>query len=167
MKIPITIGATLLVTAVVAAVFIAAPGLAVKPVPSSGPTLHVTTHTDEEILGSFNDESSNVEFEARMETSWEVSVQVRVGDLVLDASAELGEDGKKKVAIVDGHGKALAPEDKMALIALSGLLERYLEPYKRTPPPHEDLLVRTVGLWSEAPVGHPLKRKEVRSPNNR
>ena len=134
---------------------------------SSSPALHITTHTAVEISGRFDNKTSHVEFESRRDTSQHVSVQVRVNNLILDASAELGEDGQKKVVIINGYGKALSPEDKRALIALGGLLERYLDPYRRQQvPPHEDLLARIAGYWGEAPVGFPLTRQETRSPTN-
>lgn len=91
-----------------------------------------------------------------------MSMQVRVNDLVLDASAELGEDGQKKVVIIDGHGKALSLEDKQALIVLSRWLERQLNPYRQPLPAQESFLVQVVLYWSEAPVGWPLKRTEDR-----
>lgn len=132
------------------------------------PGFQITSRTTEEIEGVFNKGSSTVKFKSRMESPTQVSVQVQVNDLVLDASAELGEDGKKKVVIIDGHGKALSPEDKRALIALNYELERYLHPFSQPQNirPHEDLLVRTEGYWAEAPVGFPLERQEVLSPKN-
>lgn len=146
------------------AVFFGAPEA--EPGPSSALALHFTARTTEEIAGGLSGGPSDVVFEARMETPSLVSVQVRVNDLVLDASAEIGEDGQKKVIIIDGYGKALSAQDKEALVTLSGLLERYLDPYRRQAPPHEDLLARTVGLWAEAPAGYPLTRQEVRPPSN-
>jgi hypothetical protein len=133
---------------------------------TSDPSLNITVRTSEEIAGTLSGTPSDVAFEARMKTPLIVSVQVRVNDLVLDASAELGEDGQKQLVVIDGYGKALSPEDKKALIELSGRLEHYLDPYRRQVPPHEDLLARTVGLWAEAPVGYPLTRQEIRPSNN-
>jgi len=167
MKILRTIGASVLGVAVLvtlAAVFFGATKA--EPEPNSGPALHITTHTGEEIVGYFDDGSSRVEFESRMETSLYVSVQVRVNDLVLDVSVELGEGGEKKAGVMDGYGKALSREDKEVLIALTNLLEHYLDPFRQQVSPHEDLLVRTVGLWSEAPVGFPLIRQELLPPQN-
>jgi len=138
-----------------------------EPEPGSGPQLHITTHTRDHIAGYLDDGAFRVEFESRMENPRLVSVQVRINDLVLDASAEFGEDGQKKLIVIDGHGKPLSPEDKRALIALSGALERHLDAYKRELPSHQDLLVRSVGLWAEAPVGYPLERREVRPPQDR
>lgn len=128
---------------------------------NASPSFHITTHTSEEIVGFFDYESSHVTFESRMETSQNVLVHVQVNGLILDASSEIGEDGQKKVVIIDGYGKALSPEDKRTLIALTGLLEKYLEPYKRQLPPHEGLLMATVAVSGDAPAGHHLRRREV------
>lgn len=126
------------------------------------PGFHLTSRTTERIAGILNEGSSHVEFEGRMESPSHVSVQVRVNDLVLDASAELGKGGQRKVVIVDGYGKTVSPGDKQALIALGGELERYLDPYRRQLPPHEDLLMRVVSLGSEAPVGYTFRKREIR-----
>jgi hypothetical protein len=132
----------------------------------SGPSLNITTHTDKEIIGGLKGVSSDVTFEARMETPYLVSVRVQVNDLILDASAKLGEDGQKQLVVINGYGKTLSLEDKKALIELSGLLEQYLDPYKRQLPPHEGLLVQSTMYWAEAPVGYTFTRQEVRPPSN-
>jgi hypothetical protein len=129
--------------------------------PKADFAFHITTHTTQEIVGVLNEGSSAVAFESRMESSWQASAQVRVNDLVLDILADLREN----LRILDGHGNALSAEERMALSVLSRELEGYLDPYKRNLPPHEDLLVRAVLYWAEAPVGFPLTRQEIRLPS--
>jgi hypothetical protein len=134
-----------------------------EPQSTSGRAFHITTRTAEQIEGTFEHGSSRVVFESRMNTPSQASLQVRVNDLVLDASADFTEN----LRILDGHGMALSAKDKRALIALSGHLERFIDPFRRTVPPHEDFLVRVVGYWAEAPVGLSLTRQEVRLPQHR
>jgi hypothetical protein len=117
-----------------------------------------TTHTATKMVGTLDNDASTIKFESRMTTPAHARVQVRVNDLVLDASAQLNE----KVRILDGHGHALSARDREALVALSKELEQRLKPYQQALPPHEDFLVRVVLYWSEAPVGLPLTRQEVR-----
>ena len=151
------LGMAALVT--LAVIFVGVPQA--EPEPSSEPALQITTHTSGEIVGRFKQGSSNVLFESRMETSQRAAVQVRVNDLLLDASGELEEGGQRITVIIDGYGKALLPEDKRALMALTGLLEQYLEPYKQQLPLHEGLLMATVAVSGEAPAGYKLIRREI------
>jgi hypothetical protein len=129
---------------------------------NADPVIRVNIHNTTTIEGLLNKDSSTVEFESRMETSSRVSVQVRVHDLILDAVAELDANGQKKLVIIDGHGKLMTLKNKEALTELAKLLEHQLDPYKQDVLPHEDLLVRTVNLWAEAPVGFQLTRQEIR-----
>ncbi len=121
----------------------------------------VTSDTGQELVGILEEGSADAAFESRMETPRRVSLQVRVKDLVLDSSAELEDDGRKRAVVIDGHGMALSAEDKETLILLSRELQRRLRPDRRDLPPHEDLLLRMVLYWAEAPVGFPIGRREV------
>ena len=60
-------------------------------------------------------------------------------------------------------GKRCHPRISGALIALGGLLERYLDPQIwQQGSPHEDLLARIVGYWGRRLLGSHLTRQEVR-----
>lgn len=153
---------------------------------SSAQGLYLAVQTDTEIRGRYNIAESSkeirdallmkfqelgleantigsqeVQFEVRMESPALASVQVRVGEMVLDVSAEFGEDGQVSLATIDGHGKTLATKDKLAVMALSEELEGYFDAHRRTLAPHEFILQRVVALLGAAPAGFEFNSMEI------
>lgn len=131
--------------------------------PLSSP-FEIHTRTNSEINGLLKFDSLEVEFASYTENSSTVLTHINMGDFILDATAELTEDKQKKVVIIDGYGKALTVDYKKALIELSRHLQRSLRPNKGQLLQQEDLLLRLVLYWSEAPVGFPLTKQVVPSP---
>jgi hypothetical protein len=102
-------------------------------------------------------------FEARRESAVLATVEVTVGALVLTADADL-IGGELDSVDLDGGGSALTDSDKTLLTKLSNELESYLEAGTATLDVQEDLLLRTVGYWAEAPVGLTIGSSTVTAP---
>ncbi|HEY3242172.1 MAG TPA: hypothetical protein VGM03_02380 [Phycisphaerae bacterium] len=86
-----------------------------------------------------------------------VHVEFSGGEVLLDAEA----DFPANLRILDGHEHALSIGERVALTTLVAHLERRLQPYQPQIPAHEDFLFRVVSCWAEAPVGWPLRRREI------
>jgi len=109
-------------------------------------SLRIQTHTDTEIVGTMGQGPEAVLFRSIEESPAHVVVQVRLGNIVLDAARVLdaAADLEKNTRFLDGHGRSLSAEQRQVLTALMHELERRLDPYRRNPAPHEDFLVRVV-----------------------
>lgn len=123
--------------------------------------ISITTRTGTLIEGQLDGGAAN--FRAEKTTSNEVTVQVTIGSLVLDALGDLDGSGALISVSLNGYGVALTNPDKTTLITLSNELEVVLQPITSLPV-HEDLLQRLVGYWAEAPVGLPIGSSTVTPP---
>jgi hypothetical protein len=113
--------------------------------------LTIVTHTSSDIVGSL-DPGSLASFEAHRTSAVEATVEVTVGALTLTAVADLVA-GQLDSVDLDGAGDSLTVADKTNLSALSNELEEYLEVATASLDIQEDLLLRTIAYWAEAPVG--------------
>ncbi len=121
------------------------------------PVLEITAHRDDEITGVLRSATLRVSFSSRMQDRSHAVLQVKLGDIMLGAEADLGEDTRT----LDGHGHELSLDEHLALAELNTALEQHLDPYKRELAPHADLLHRVVSYWAEAPVGYEFKRRVI------
>lgn len=148
-------------SAAILAFTLISPGVAQEPGADQKATVarrvQITTRTDEEIRGVLTRNSMRLTFASRMETPSRAVLRLKVGNVVLDAEADLAADTRT----LDGHDHGLTFDERMALVELTGELERSLDPYRRRLSPHEDFLFRLVSYWAEAPVGWPLQRRVI------
>lgn len=128
--------------------------------PPLAPAVQFTAHRDDEIAGAYTRDAVRISFTSQLETPTRAVIQVRLSDIILDAEIDL----EKKTAILDGHGRALSFEQVKALQAVGNDLERYLDPDRRNPLPHEDMLYRVLSWYTMVPPGTPLNRLEVSAP---
>lgn len=127
---------------------------------SAAALLDITTHTDDEIAGEFRSESLHIIFRSRLEGPSHVVLHLRLGDDILEAEVDL----EQRTAMLDGHGRALSRDELTALEDFGAEYERYLDPDRRPPLLHEDMLYRVLSFWSWTPADRPLKRHLVSAP---
>ena len=132
---------------------------------SAGPAaadLTIDTHTSSHIEGSLDPNA--VAFDAR-DLGATVTVDVTVASESLALSG-IGTvvSGELTLVDLDGGGSSLTDSSKSLLITLSGELDVYLDPDVATLEIHEDLLLRLVGYWAEAPVGVSIGSRTVNKP---
>ena len=125
--------------------------------PPLAPAVQFTAHRDDEIAGAYTRDAVRISFTSQLETPTRAVIQVRLSDLILDAEIDL----EKKTAILDGHGHALSVQQIKALQAVGNHLERYLDPDRREPLQHEDMLYRVLSYYTMVPPGSPLEHCET------
>jgi hypothetical protein len=113
----------------------------------------------DKIEGSFGWAGSRVTFISR-KSGQQVVTKVKVNNVPLNATRNL----KTEQVTHTGHNKMLVIEDKEALVALSGALDIAVGALGSKLPLQEELLVQTVGLYAEAPVGLTLSDQEESKP---
>jgi hypothetical protein len=127
----------------------------------AGSRFELSEHTERAIAGQLDVDytSQRLAFRSVMAapTRAIVEVEFRSGEVVLEAEADFAAN----MRILDGHDRALSVGERVALATLVAHLERYLQPYQPGIPAHEDFLFRVVSCWAEAPVGWPLRRREI------
>ncbi|MEE9293446.1 MAG: hypothetical protein V3W34_00570 [Phycisphaerae bacterium] len=124
---------------------------------AAAPPFQIATHSDDEITGAYTRDALRISFTSRLVTPTRVVLQVQLDGAVLDAEVDLAHE----TAILDGHGHALSVEQIKAIQAVGNDLERYLDPDRRKPLRHEDMLYRVLSFYTMVPPGIPLERLEV------
>jgi len=115
-----------------------------------------------EIKGSFARGGSLITFSSKLVGSDRAILQVRVNNKPLVSNI----DFTAKTSNWNGYNAAFDTQDKEALVALAGQLEgRYGNLEKLAP--HEQLLLRRVMYWADAPAGLTLPSVDTASPVER
>lgn len=122
----------------------------------------ILEHSDEMIRGTvtLDFHGQKTSFTSSMTTPTLVKLQIVLGDVVLEAEADLAAGTR----ILDGHAHAITVEERLALIALGGHLARAVQCEQNELLPHEDWALRMLSYLGEAPVGSPIPRLTVTLP---
>ncbi len=146
-----------IVSVVVLGGALAGEGVAQDHGATVAPVLQITAQRDDEITGVLSRATLRVSFSSRMEDRSHAVLHVNLGDVMLDAEADFGQDTRT----LGGDGHELTLDEHLALVELNAALERHLDPYRRELSPHADLLHRVVSYWAEAPVGYQFTRRVI------
>jgi hypothetical protein len=122
------------------------------------PLLDVSAHSGDEITGAFRSDrrsiahfgSLDLSFASRMLTPWRIVLELQLGDHSLTADVDL----QRKIAKLEGSGRALSAEQLQTLENFAAQYERYLTPDQRDPLRHEDMFYRVISVWAQYPAGH-------------
>lgn len=145
-----------------------------------GGDLDLASRSTTRLKGSYNRAGSAVSFNSALETSDNVvqgktsgqRTQNRDAQISKQTVARIKVNGKSlgvtrnqrtKTLRRDGNGQVLTMKDKQALAGLANKLGRSLRFSLRELPPQEDLLVRTISYYTEAPVGYRVRDMVVRN----
>jgi hypothetical protein len=124
----------------------------------SADALKVDSRSETVFVGSFSHGASNIKFDSRIDGPAHVTMHLEVNNVVFDASF----DQAARTAHWDGHNGALYEDDLAALKAFIGSLDQL---YSGEHPAalHEDVLVRRVSFWSEAPPGLTMPARDIKA----
>jgi hypothetical protein len=120
--------------------------------------LQISERSETAFAGSFAHGASSIKFDTRIDSPAHVTLHLEVNGVVFDASFNQAA----RTAHWDGHNGALYADDLAALKAFMGSLEKL---YNGEHPAslHEDVLVRRVSFWSEAPPGLTMPARDIKA----
>lgn len=119
--------------------------------------LKLTKRANNEIAGELGHAGSLVVFKGHRNAGKQDVAHIEVNGMLIDAM----RDSAQGTVQHTGYDRALSLADKQALIALIEELSLIIPSDVRQLPPQEDLLLRIVGRYAEAPVGLPLTSRSV------
>lgn len=173
----VLVGASVLAAVVVVSVSVLAGNAGAQSTSSSKPNgLELAKPTDDKVVGSlarsgiptvkFQSEETVSRGEASSDSGKSAEgdkfavTSVDAGSLSLDARRDLQTD----TVTLDGHSERITTSQKDALLALCEGLESSLGPTGAELSPSEDLLVRSVCYYADAPVGYKLTDATEKKP---
>lgn len=138
--------------------------------PDAQGALKIVERDRDKFEGAFGHAGSLVTFESKFREPVEgsrtayksgaIATRVKVNDIRLDATRNLATGD----IMIDGHDRAIFKEEKLALTALAGELDRLFRGGLARMTPQEQLLYDLVLYRAEAPVGHPLPKQRIPDP---
>ncbi|MBI2389502.1 MAG: hypothetical protein HYV09_07890 [Deltaproteobacteria bacterium] len=121
--------------------------------------LQISERTESSFAGTFSHGASMLKFSTRTDAPAHAVLHLEVNGVVFDASL----DAAAQRLHWDGHDGALYADELETLKAFSAALNPIF-PEGQTASIHEDLLVRRVWFWSEAPAGLTMPARDLGPP---